>query len=141
MLRSFYFATIRQMIRGGSMEKVIGIGGIFFKSKNPTSLSSWYEKHLGITIPPPSYSDPDWQQEAGPTVFAPMDKTSEHFQNNSVLSINFRVNSLDAMHRQLIAVGIEVEIDPVTYPNGRFASLNDPEGNQIQIWEVRSNNR
>jgi predicted enzyme related to lactoylglutathione lyase len=120
------------------MEKVAGIGGIFFKSTNPTALSAWYEKNLGITIPPPSYDDPDWQQESGPTVFAPMDKTSEHFQNDSVLSINFRVNNLNAMCAQLEAAAINVEMDPETYPNGRFASLNDPEGNQIQLWEVRA---
>lgn len=49
--------------------------------------------------------------------------------------INFRVRDLDAMGKQLTAKGIKVEIDPETYPNGRFAKLNDPEGNPIQLWQ------
>lgn len=119
------------------MQKVTGIGGIFFKAKDPQALSKWYQKHLGIDMPPTTYNDPNWQQEAGPTVFAPMDVSSEHFQKNSQLSINFRVNNLVAMCAQLSDAGIDVQVDPEDYPNGKFASLNDPEGNQIQLWEVK----
>ena len=50
--------------------------------------------------------------------------------------VNFRVGDLDAIVQQLRAAGIAVEVDPETYPNGRFASLNDPEGNPIQLWQV-----
>jgi predicted enzyme related to lactoylglutathione lyase len=49
--------------------------------------------------------------------------------------INFRVRSLDAMVAQLQAAGIEVAVDPQSYPNGRFARLSDPEGNPIELWE------
>lgn len=122
------------------MEKVTGIGGVFFKSNNPSKLSKWYEDYLGVQMPPASYDDADWHQQAGPTVFAPMAINSEHFQEGAVLSINFRVTNLEAMCAQLEAAGIKVKIDPETYPNGRFASLNDPEGNQIQLWEVYTSN-
>jgi predicted enzyme related to lactoylglutathione lyase len=49
--------------------------------------------------------------------------------------INFRVRNLVAMVRQLQAAGIEMTVDPETYPNGRFARLHDPEGNPVELWE------
>jgi glyoxylase I family protein len=123
------------------MQKVLGIGGIFFKAKDPDGLSAWYEKHLGVSVPPASYDDPDWQQAAGPTVFAPMGVDSEHFSNDAQLYINFRVQDLSAMCKQLTEAGIVVELDKTEYPNGNFASLTDPEGNQIQLWQPRSTNK
>lgn len=117
------------------MEKVTGIGGLFFKAKDPLALSAWYEQHLGVNAPPASYEDSVWMQEPGPTVFAPMDMSSPDFPKDIQLYINFRVNDLQAMCRQLEAAGIPVQIDPETYPNGYFAALQDPEGNQIQLWQ------
>jgi predicted enzyme related to lactoylglutathione lyase len=49
--------------------------------------------------------------------------------------IDFRVRNLDAMVAQLRAAGISVDVDPKPYPNGRFARLNDPEGNPVELWE------
>jgi predicted enzyme related to lactoylglutathione lyase len=51
--------------------------------------------------------------------------------------INFRVRDLDAMVSQLRRAGIDVQVDPESYPNGRFARLKDPEGNPVQLWESR----
>lgn len=118
------------------MEKVTGIGGVFFIAKNPAELSKWYEQHLGVSRPPSTYDELPWKQQEGYTVFAPMGSDSPHFQKQARLYINFRVENLDAMCRQLQSAGIEVEVDPETYPNGRFASLEDPEGNQVQLWEL-----
>ena len=53
------------------MEQVTGIGGVFFRSRDPDSLSKWYLAHLGIALTPANYGEPSWWQEAGPTVFAP----------------------------------------------------------------------
>lgn len=119
------------------MQKVTGIGGVFFKSKKPQVLSEWYEKNLGVTGPPATYDESVWLQNAGPTVFAPMDSDSIHFRKDAQLYINFRVDDLEAMCQQLESAGIGVTIDPEIYPNGRFASLEDPEGNQIQLWEPK----
>jgi glyoxylase I family protein len=116
------------------MERVTGIGGVFFRAKDPDALSEWYERHFGITPTPTSYGAPVWMQEQGPTVFAPM-ADSEFFRAGAQLFINFRVDDLDAMVRQLEAAGIKVRVDAEQYPNGRFASLEDPEGNQIQLWQ------
>ena len=103
---------------------------------------NWYAKHLGITRIPSAYGDAVWQQEAGPTVFAPMPapanrETSEFF-HSAPFALNFRVTDLAAMVEQLQGAGIEVIEDPQEYPNGRFASLVDPEGNAIQLWQPTS---
>lgn len=118
------------------METVTGIGGVFFTAKDPEALSKWYQDNLGIVSPPASYDQKPWSQEAGPTIFAPMSEGSGHFKDGAHLSINFRVTDLDKMCRQLTAAGIAVTPDPEIYPNGRFASLEDPEGNQVQLWEA-----
>jgi glyoxylase I family protein len=118
------------------VEKVTGIGGFFFRAKDPDGLGRWYQQHLGITLTPTNYDDPVWQQEAGPTVFSPFPEKTDYFgDSNKVWMVNFRVRALDKMAAQLRAAGIEVKIDPQTYPNGRFAHLHDPEGNPIELWQ------
>ncbi|WP_122816823.1 VOC family protein [Nocardioides pantholopis] len=118
------------------MERVTGIGGVFFRAEDPSKLTAWYAEHLGVDPPPLSYETSPWWQQPGPTVFAAMPADSEHFgaAANS-WSINFRVVDLDAMVRQLREAGIEVDVDTEEYPNGRFAGLRDPEGNGIQLWQ------
>jgi glyoxylase I family protein len=118
------------------MEKVRGIGGLFFLARDPVALAAWYGDHLGVSVVPSDYDTPPWQQEAGPTAFAPFPETTTYFGDAGKLwMINFRVGNLDAMAAQLRATGISVEIDAQAYPNGRFARLYDPEGNPIELWE------
>ena len=61
------------------MEKVTGIGGVFFRAQDPKALADWYSTHLGINKVPDNYNDPAWQQQAGPTVFAPFAQTTKYF--------------------------------------------------------------
>jgi glyoxylase I family protein len=118
------------------MESVTGIGGVFFRARDPASLSLWYQKHLGITLTPSNYDEPPWWQDAGPTVFGPFPETTTYFgEVKQVWMINFRVRNLDLMVAQLDAAEIAVKVDPELYPNGRFARLHDPEGNPIELWE------
>lgn len=118
------------------MEKVLGIGGLFFRSHDPKILAKWYEDHLGISIAPSSYDQSPWVQETGPTVFAPFATETSYFgRQDQMWMINFRVRDLDAMAAQLKAADIDVELDQEVYPNGRFARLYDPEGNPIELWE------
>jgi predicted enzyme related to lactoylglutathione lyase len=119
------------------MERVLGIGGLFFRASDPAALGRWYQGHLGIAPTPASYEEQPWQQEAGPTVFAAFPADTKYFgAAHQAWMINFRVRDLDAMVAQLRAAGIEVEVDVEDYPNGRFARLSDPEGNPIQLWEA-----
>lgn len=113
-----------------------GIGGFFFRAEDPAALAAWYAEHLGVARTPTSYDEQPWTQEAGPTVFGPFSADTDYFgRPEQAWMINFRVPDLDAMVVQLRAAGIAVEVDPQTYPNGRFARLADPEGNPIQLWE------
>jgi catechol 2,3-dioxygenase-like lactoylglutathione lyase family enzyme len=119
------------------VHRVEGIGGFFFKAFDAAGLSGWYAEHLGVGAPPEAYDAEVWTPSGGPTVFAPFGV--EHWESPylgpSGWGINFRVADLDGFVEQLRAAGIDVEVDSETYPNGRFASLHDPEGNAIQLWQ------
>jgi len=130
-------AAVRdEMAAGTEMEKVTGIGGFFFRAKDPKALGLWYQQHLGISLIPTSSGESPWQQEAGPTAFAPFKETTGYFGDTTkVWMLNFRVRDLDKMAAQLQAAGIEVKMDPQSYPNGRFARVHDPEGNPIELWQ------
>jgi len=118
------------------MEKVTGIGGLFFRADDPVGLAAWYRDHLGITPVPADYEQLGWRQEAGPTAFAPFPQATDYFgDSKQIWMVNFRVRDLDAMVDQLRGAGIAVNVDPQTYPNGRFARLYDPEGNPIELWQ------
>jgi glyoxylase I family protein len=119
------------------MQHVTGIGGLFFRSKNPTALGQWYKEHLGIDLVPVDYSQKPWSQEAGPTVFAPFPHDTDYFGPDKLWMINLRVRDLDGMVEQLRAAKIAITVDPQAYPNGRFARLHDPEGNPIELWEPK----
>jgi glyoxylase I family protein len=118
------------------MERVSGIGGFFFRSRDPAALAAWYQERLGVTTVPESYGGDAWRQQEGETVFAPFPTDSEMIgPPEHTWMINFRVDDIDAMAAQLRAAGETVDVDPERYPNGRFAELRDPEGNGIQLWQ------
>jgi glyoxylase I family protein len=118
------------------VEKVTGIGGVFFRARHPKALAEWYRIHLGVDVVPDNYDERPWQQQAGPTAYAPFPEDTSYFgKTGKQWMISFRVTNLDAMANQLRAAKISVEIDPEPYPNGRFARLHDPEGNPIELWE------
>lgn len=128
--------TAKPQSGGTEMEKVAGIGGLFFRAHDPKALGNWYQQHLGIALTPTSEGAAVWQQEAGPTVITPFPETTKYFGDpQKVWMVNFRVHDIDKMVAQLRAAGIEVK-DPETYPNvGRFTRLHDPEGNPIELWQ------
>lgn len=118
------------------MERVTGIGGFFFRSKNPAELGRWYHDVLGIELPPETYDSPVWTQREGTTVFAAMGAEAGIFGGpEKTWMLNFRVRDLDAMVAQLRDHDVHVEVDPEHYPNGRFAYFTDPDGNPLQIWQ------
>lgn len=118
------------------MEKVTGIGGMFFRAKDPAALAEWYEKNLGVAQVPSDYETTPWKTEAGTTVFAPFKHDTGYFGDaEKQWMINFRVRNMDAMVAELRAGGVEVEVADTAEENGRFARLYDPEGNPIELWE------
>src|SRR5499427_7496147 len=121
---------------GKKMEKVAGIGGLFFRAHDPKALGQWYQQHLGIALERGSNGGSVWQQEAGPTSFTPFPETTKYFGDpQKGWMVNFRVHDLDKMVAQLRTAGVEVK-DPQAYPGvGRFTRLHDPEGNPIELWQ------
>ena len=120
----------------GERQRVTGIGGLFFRARNPELLRRWYEEYLGVIGPPGNHVDLPWMQQAGPTVFSPFNEDTEYFgRPEQQWMVNFRVDDLDAFVAQLGSEDVEVAVDPEEYPNGRFARLHDPEGNPIELWE------
>ncbi|MBU2167771.1 MAG: VOC family protein [Alphaproteobacteria bacterium] len=113
---------------------VTGIGGFFFRSDDPEGLAEWYLTHLGVGAPPGVFI---WNQQAGPTVFAPFKANSDYFAANKRWMLNLRVDDLDGLIASLKAAGIDVltkaEWDAPEV--GRFARIHDPEGNPIELWE------
>jgi len=111
---------------------VTGIGGLFFRSRDPVARARWYQDHLGIN----AGGDKIWEQQAGMTVFAPFKLDSDYFPKDQPFMLNLRVTDLDALAAKLEAAGIPVERRPeweVDY--GRFMRITDPEGLPIELWE------
>ena len=112
---------------------VTGIGGFFFRAKDPEAMRAWYVKHLGVGSLP--YGE--WQTLAGPSVFAPFAADTDYFAPDRQWMLNLRVEHLDALLEALRNAGIEV----ITKPEwddpavGRFARIHDPEGNPVELWE------
>ncbi|WP_298493780.1 VOC family protein [uncultured Maritimibacter sp.] len=120
------------------MVRITGIGGVFFRARDPQALAQWYDTHFGILQVPTDYGAEVWRQEAGPTVFAPFPADTGYFGDPAQqFMLNFRVADLSEAVAELTQAGIAVEVDPEVYPNGVFARLDDPEGNPIQLWEPR----
>ncbi|MGL4288444.1 MAG: VOC family protein [Phreatobacter sp.] len=115
------------------MVGVTGIGGFFFRARNPKALAAWYEAHLGID----DIARTVWRQDAGPTVFAPFAEMTDYFgRSGQQWMINFRVDDLDRMMAALAAAGIAVETRAEWDSQvGRFCRIHDPEGNPIELWE------
>ena len=118
------------------MQKVLGIGGLFFRATNPSKLGQWYKDNLGVDPVPTTHEQQPWSQEAGPTVFAAFPHDTSYFgDSQKSWMVNFRVDDLDEFVKQLRSSQIEVTVDPEIHPNGKFARLHDPDGNPIELWE------
>ena len=115
------------------MERVLGIGGTFMRATAPQALAAWYRDCLGLDMD----AHGQWEQAAGPTVFAAFDADTDYFGSRAQQTmLNFRVADLDGMLAQLRASGADVgdgvqEMDGF----GRFAWVTDPEGNRIELWQ------
>lgn len=115
---------------------VLGIGGLFFRARDPDALATWYREHLGVGADPAS-GEWYWQNAAGPVVFAPFKATTDYFAADRQWMLNLRVSELDALVEALAAKGIVAErrADWDTPETGRFARIHDPEGNAVELWE------
>jgi predicted enzyme related to lactoylglutathione lyase len=121
------------------MERALGIGGVFLRSRDPRALARWYTEHLGVETMVEGEREAVWWTDAGATVFAPFPADTDYFgRPDQQVMLNYRVASLDAMLGQLRAAGVEVLDRVEELPGiGRFGWAADPEGNRFELWEPR----
>lgn len=122
------------------MEKVTGMGGVFFKARDPKSLAAWYREHLGVPVEPGQTYGAMTSAGAGEqTVWSAFPADTSYFGSGPApFMFNYRVQNLDAMLAQLRAAGAKVDDQVQDYDFGRFGWATDPEGNRFELWEPRS---
>lgn len=123
------------------MERVRGIGGVFFKANDAQALSAWYAKHLGVPVEAYGGASFRWREcenegSEGMTLWSPFPADTNYFAPSTApFMISFRVDNLERMLAQLRAAGIEVDGKTLDSEYGRFGWLVDPEGNRVELWE------
>jgi predicted enzyme related to lactoylglutathione lyase len=121
------------------MKRVTGIGGIFFKAKDPDKLREWYREHLGIESEKWGFAfqwSDDPQKDGGCTAWNIFPDSTKYFDpSTQPFMINFRVGDLQELLSQLRAEGVDVEGQGEESEFGKFAWVMDPEGNRVELWE------
>lgn len=123
------------------MKRVTGIGGIFFKAKDPAALGAWYKQHLGIDVQSWggaafTWADDEGKPTGGTTIWSVGAADSENYKpSTSSFMINYRVHDLPALLQALRDEGCNVleKTDDSEY--GKFGWVMDPEGNKVELWE------
>ncbi|HXX63323.1 MAG TPA: VOC family protein [Bacteroidota bacterium] len=123
------------------MKRVTGIGGIFFKAKDPDSLRAWYRQHLGIEIESWGGSAFRWRTDDNPTgngttAWCIFKSDSKYFDpSKSTFMINYRVENLSELLRVLRSEGCQVDPKVDESEFGKFGWVMDPEGNRVELWQ------
>lgn len=125
------------------MKRVTGIGGIFFKSKDPDRLREWYRKHLGIESESWGGLAFQWRDdpraESGATLWSVFPDDTKYFEPaDKPFMINFRVADLTSLVAQLRAEGVKVDAKTDESEFGKFGWVMDPDGNRVELWEPPS---
>ena len=123
------------------MKRVTGIGGVFFKARDPRALGAWYAKHLGIPVEEWGgaafrWGSPESPATAVTTVWGPFKEDTEYFApSKSAFMINYRVEDLHALLAVLRSEGCQVDDKVEESEYGKFGWVMDPEGNKIELWQ------
>jgi predicted enzyme related to lactoylglutathione lyase len=124
------------------MKKVTGIGGIFFKCKDPKAINEWYKKHLGFNTSPYG-TNFEWREsedstKKGLTVWNPFPENTKYFEpSKKEFMINYRVDNLEALVEELKKENVTIVDKIETYDYGKFVHILDIEGNNIELWEPK----
>ncbi|MDB6127237.1 MAG: Glyoxalase/Bleomycin resistance protein/Dioxygenase family protein, partial [Verrucomicrobia bacterium] len=125
------------------MKRVTGLGGVFFKAKNPTKLGAWYKKHLGLPVEEWGGASFQWRDAKKPTakgatIWSPFEAKTKYFgPGKQALMINYRVANLKRVLAQLKKEGVWV--DPKSGEEsefGKFGWIKDAEGNRVELWQA-----
>jgi predicted enzyme related to lactoylglutathione lyase len=123
------------------MARVLGIGGVFFKSKDPKALGEWYRTHLGLNVEEWGgvsfpWVTPDNPTGTGATLWNPFKEDTKYFAPSTAsFMINFRVHDLHALLAALRAEGCDVDAKVDESDFGKFGWVQDPEGNRVELWQ------
>ena len=122
------------------MKRVTGIGGVFFKAKDPNAVNEWYKKHLGFETTPYGVSfewlDKDDPTKKGLTQWNPFKESTKYFEpSGKDFMINYRVENLEALVEELKKEGVTICDSIETYDYGKFVHIMDAEGNKIELWQ------
>ena len=122
------------------VKKVTGMGGIFFKCKNPDQIKEWYKNHLGLETDQYGASF-QWYQgddstKKGYTQWSPFSENTKYFEPSTKdFMINYRVENLELLVEELKKQGVPILDEMETYDYGKFIHILDIEGNKIELWE------
>ena len=137
----FAFKSITTTTKiNNKMKRVTGIGGVFFKCKDPKKVTEWYQKHLGLDTNPYGatfewYESTDSTKKAQ-TQWTPFAETTKYFDPSTKdFMINYRVENLEALIEELKKEGVTIVDKMETFDYGKFVHILDGEGNKIQLWE------
>lgn len=123
------------------MKRVTGIGGIFFKSKDPKRLGEWYRSHLGMNLEEWGgvvfrWASPENPGGVGTTIWSPFEENTAYFApSQASFMVNFRVEDLHALLAVLRSEGCDVDDKVEESEYGKFGWVMDPEGNRIELWQ------
>lgn len=118
------------------MKRVVGVGGIFFKSRDPEALRAWYQRHLGLDVQDWGGAVLPWSRPDGMTVWSVFAESSACFgQSRAPFMVNYVVEDLAALLEALRAEGCDVEDKVEDSDFGRFGWVMDPEGNRVELWQ------
>ena len=131
---------LNRKIMSDTTPKVTGIGGIFFRSKNPTEVSDWYGKNLGLAIDEYGsafeFRNANNPEEINYLRWSPFEEETDYFEpSKKEFMINYRVQNIEGMVRNLKEKGVIIVDEIVAYEYGKFVHIMDPEGNKIELWE------
>ena len=121
--------------------RVLGVGGVFFRSKNPERLAKWYAEHLGLEVeswggPQGTHFLPSAMPESGFTVWSVFPDDTEYFgERRQAFMLNLVVDDLDAALESVVAGGAERLPGTEDHDYGRFGWFTDPDGNRVELWE------
>jgi predicted enzyme related to lactoylglutathione lyase len=142
-LLGFAFKTaISNNNKNKKMKKVTGIGGVFFKCKDPKAINEWYKTHLGFETSAYGTSfkwrEIDDSTKEGLTQWNPFAENTKYFEPSTKdFMINYRVENLEALVEELKKENVTIVDKIETYDYGKFVHILDLEGNKIQLWEPK----
>jgi predicted enzyme related to lactoylglutathione lyase len=118
------------------MKRVVGIGGVFLKAKDPEALRAWYQRHLGIEVQAWGGTSFPWDRPTGVTVWSISPDTSEYFAPSTApFMVNYLVEDLHALLDALRSEGCQVDAKTDESEFGKFGWVMDPEGNRVELWQ------